>query len=290
MGTEGKMMKAFLIVLVILVILAGVAFYFGWLQILLPPENYAVVFTKTGGYDEQVIRPGEFVWRWERLIPTNMTLYIFDLHPRTKEVSFQGSLPSADVYSSTLPENPDFSYSGELRVRFSILPERLPTLVSEEKVTPDGLDDFYEAKAEEISGRLLGRLEELDSDQLADLTLNRRLEGELDPEFPNLEISTLNIQSLELPDLELYRLAKQSYRDMVETRDQAREEALARVAEQQVRSETAREQQRADMEVLREYGELLNEYPVLLKAMAVQKLSGERLLTIPEFDLQNILE
>jgi hypothetical protein len=78
-------MKAFLITLIILVVLAGAAFYFGWLQILLPAENYAVIFTKTGGYDETVVRPGEFSWRWQRLIPTNMTVYTFDLHPRSAE-------------------------------------------------------------------------------------------------------------------------------------------------------------------------------------------------------------
>ena len=39
-------MKTFLIILVILVILAGAGFYFGWVQIQLPPDNYAVVVTE----------------------------------------------------------------------------------------------------------------------------------------------------------------------------------------------------------------------------------------------------
>ena len=38
-----------LIILVVLVVLAGTAFYFGWVQIHLPPENYAVVYTKMRG-------------------------------------------------------------------------------------------------------------------------------------------------------------------------------------------------------------------------------------------------
>ena len=275
-------MKAFLIILVILVVLAGTAFYFGWVQILLPPENYAVVFTKIGGYDDQVIRPGEFSWRWERLIPTNMTLYTFDLHPRTLEVSFEGSLPSGQLYSSILPENPDFSLSGNVTIQFGIVPESLPALVAEEKLLPEALDDFYEAKAEQISNRLM--------DKLKSATLNQQMERELAREFPDLKILSLRTETVRVPDLELYELARQSYKELVEIRDRSREEAVARMAVEQVRTENARDQERETLEALREYGKLLNEYPILLKAMYVQKLSGDKVITIPEFDLNTILE
>ena len=275
-------MKAFLIILVILVVLAGTAFYFGWVQILLPPENYAVVFTKIGGYDDQVIRPGEFSWRWERLIPTNMTLYTFDLHPRTLEVSFEGSLPSGQLYSSILPENPDFSLSGNVTIQFGIVPESLPALVAEEKLLPEALDDFYEAKAEQISNRLM--------DKLKSATLNQQMERELAREFPDLKILSLRTETVRVPDLELYELARRSYKELVEIRDRSREEAVARMAVEQVRAENARDQERETLEALREYGKLLNEYPILLKAMYVQKLSGDKVITIPEFDLNTILE
>lgn len=283
-------MKAFLIILVILVILAGTAFYFGWVQIHLPAENYAVVFTKTGGYDKEVIRPGEFSWRWERLIPTNMTLYIFDLRPRALDVSFQGELPSADLYSSVLPNNPDFSIRGSVSITLAILPDALPDLVAEEKLDPDGLDIFYNSKADEISMHVLGRFQEMKIVGVASVSLDQELKEELDSEFPDLEIITLRSELVSVPDSELYELARASYRDLVETRDRSRDEAIARLAEEQVRAENAREEEKANLEALREYGQLLNEYPILLKAMAVQKLSGDKVITIPEFDLKTILE
>jgi hypothetical protein len=284
------MMKAFLIILVILVILAGVVFYFGWIQIQLPAEHYAVVFTKTGGYDQRVIRPGEFSWRWERLIPTNMTLYVFDLRPRSRTLSFRSSLPSAELYSSVLPENPDFTYRGEIAVTFSIAPESLPALVAEEKLLPDGLEDFYGSRAEQLSGSVLAALEETDADPADSQELNRRVRSELANAAAQLQISGLNVRVEHAPDRDLYELARASYRDLVETRDRAREEAVARLAEEQVRAENARTQEQADLEALREYGKLLNEYPILLKAMAVQKLSGDQVITIPEFDLETLLE
>jgi hypothetical protein len=284
------MMKAFLIILVILVILAGAGFYFGWLQIQLPAEHYAVVFTKTGGYDEEVIRPGQFSWRWERLIPTNMTLYAFDLHPSSQEISFRGALPSAELYSSVLPENPDFSYRGEVDVIFTISPESLPALVAEEKLLPEQLEDFYEAKAGALADSVLEILQETDADPADSQALNRRVRQGLARTVPNLQISSLNVRVEHVPDRDLYELARTSYREMVQTRDRAREDAIARLAEEQVRAENARARERADLEALREYGELLNEYPILLKAMAVQKLSGDQVITIPEFDLESILE
>jgi hypothetical protein len=283
-------MKAFLIVLVILVVLSSVVFYFGWVQIHLPAEHYAVVFTKTGGYDQEVIRPGEFSWRWERLIPTNMRLYVFDLHPRSQEISFQGSLPSAELYSTILPENPDFTYRGEIEVIFTVAPESLPALVAEQKLLPDQLEDFYSAKAEMLSNTVLEILRETDTDPADGQALNRRVEREVAAAVPDLEISSLNVRVRHVPDGDLYELARSSYQELVQTRDRSRAEAVARLAEEQVREENARARQRADLEALREYGELLNEYPVLLKAMAVQKLSGDQVITIPEFDLESILE
>jgi len=283
-------MKVFLIILVILVILAGTVFYFGWLQIHLPAEHYAVVFTKTGGYDEEVVRPGEFSWRWERLIPTNMTLFIFDLRPRSQEISFRGSLPSAELYSSVLPDNPDFSYRGEIDVIFTIAPESLPALVAEEKLLPDRLEDFFSSKARVLSDSVLEILQETDYDPADSQALNRRVQRELAAAVPDLQISSLNVRVTHVPDRDLYDLARSSYRDLVQIRDRAREEAVARLAEEQVRAENARAQERANLEALREYGELLNQYPILLKAMAVQKLSGDQVITIPEFDLESILE
>jgi hypothetical protein len=283
-------MKAFLVIFVILVILGGAAFYFGWVQILLPPEHYAVVFTKTGGYDQKVIPPGQFVWRWERLIPTNMTLYIFDLNPRSREVSFHGSLPSADLYSSVLPDNPDFSVSGTVRLQFAIVPDSLPALVAEEKLTPEGLDDFYNARAEDISARVMDAVQEIQTDTLSGAELDRRLEQELASAFPDIRILSLSVGQLSVPDRKLYELARQSYSDLVQIRDRSREQAIANLASEQVRAENARDRQRANLEVLREYGKLLNEYPILLKALAVQKLSGQQLTSIPELDLEKILE
>jgi hypothetical protein len=283
-------MKAFLITLIILVVLAGAAFYFGWLQILLPAENYAVIFTKTGGYDETVVRPGEFSWRWQRLIPTNMTVYTFDLHPRIVEASFESALPSADLYSSILPENPDFSIRGTVIVNLTVKPESLPSLVAEEKLLPDDLDGFYRRTVDNVADQVMENLAENRGNITGSAGVARDLEREIEDRFPYLDVLSLSIRVTELPDLDLYQLAKDSYGELVAARDQSRNEAVARLAEEQVRAENLQAQDAASLEVMREYGKLLDEYPILLKALAVQQLSGEKVWSIPEFELNELFQ
>jgi len=280
-------MKAFFIILLILVIAAGVVFYFGWIQIQLPPESYGVIFTKTSGYDPAVVRPGEFVWRWEKLVPTNLTLYRFDLRPRRVEVSFEHQLPSGDLYASVLPESPDFTIRGRLEVVFTIDPQALPGLVEEQKLTPDSLDEFYDSAAE----RMAAQARRVSSENLVfDPSMEDRLRAELADELPDLRIVSLSSSGVEVPDMELYELARQSYRNLVETHNQARNTAVARLAVEEAQEERRDAAEEARRENLRKYGALFNEYPVLLKAMAIQQLGGTGQLQIPELDLSDVLD
>ena len=280
-------MKAFFIILLVLIVAGGVVFYFGWVQIQLPPESYGVIFTKTSGYDPDVVRPGEFTWRWEKLIPTNFTLYRFDLRPRNVQISIRHELPSGELYASVLPESPNFTVEGQLEVSFTIEPEALPRLVEEQKLTPDSLDQFYDAAAQRMAAQ--GR--RVSPETLTfDTSAEARMRSELSAELPELQIVSLTLSDLKVPDMELYELAKQSYRDLVETRTGARDAEAARLAVEEAREERRDAAEEARRENLRKYGALFNEYPVLLKAMAIQQLGGSAQLKVPELDLSDVLD
>jgi hypothetical protein len=282
-------MRGFVATVIVLLVLAALAFGFGWVQILLPPGTYAVAATKTGGFDSEVIRSGVFVWRWERLIPTNMTLYRFDLRPYRTELSFGGSLPSAELYASVLPQGPDFSFRGEAALELRIRPESLPGLVQEGRLSPDTLEAFYEAAGREVAQALTERLSEPGSALQIGADLDARLLEELRPRFPHLDLLSLATHSLRVPDRELYDLARQSYRELVGARDEARNAAAARQGVDQVAEDARRHREEATLASLREYGKLLDEYPVLLKAMYVQRLAGKDLAALPGFDLESFL-
>jgi hypothetical protein len=278
-------MRKGLIIFILILAAAIAVFYLGWIQIRLPAGGYAVVFTKTGGYEDRVIAPGTFSWRWQRLVPTNLTLYRYPLKPYSTELTVEESLPSAALYSRILPENPDFSFRATITVRFSLRPESLPELLRVEKLTPEALPDYYQRAAEELSRSIADRVRrgELAAEEnSAGGPIGAALRSGLEQEFPRLQILDLQVHDLRLPDPRLYALARESYRSLLEARDRARNSAAAGLAGE-------REREARALESLAAYGELLNKYPVLLKAMYVRHLTGKELVTIPGFDLDKAL-
>ena len=124
-----------LISILLLLGAAGAIFVAGWIQILLPPATYGVLFSKTGGYDSRVMQPGVFVWRWERLIPSNVTLFLFEVQPHSIATPISGELPSAAAVAGMLPGAAgaaDFRYQATVSVTFAVRPDALPVLVSDE--------------------------------------------------------------------------------------------------------------------------------------------------------------
>jgi hypothetical protein len=280
-------MKKTLVVLVLLLVAGGVVFYFGWVQIRLPAEDCAVIFTRTGGFDSRVTMPGSFSWRWERLLPGNLTVYRYSLAAHRTRVEIRQALPSAELYTAVLPEKPDFSIRAAAELEFALRPESLPALLRDQRLYPEALPEYYRGQAEALAAALAqlaaggsGLLEPGAAPELA---------RELGGRFPHLDIQRLELRDFARPDPGLYELARESYRRLVANRDRAREEAESSLAGERARQALAREREASSLESLAAYGELLNKYPVLLKAMYVQNLSGKELATVPGFDLERVL-
>ena len=130
---------------------AGAIFVAGWIQILLPHATYAVLFSKTGGLDPQVIPAGTFAWRWERVIPTNVTLFVFEVQPHSVETRLAGELPSAAAVAGVLPGTAELSYQATVTVTFSVRPGALPQLVADAGLTPERLPEWTEATGAELA-------------------------------------------------------------------------------------------------------------------------------------------
>jgi hypothetical protein len=238
--------------------------------------------------------PGTFSWRWERLLPGNFTAYRYSLVPYRSRVEVRQMLPSAELYSSVLPDKPDFSIRGVADLEFALRPESLPGLLKDQHLQPENLPEYYRGQADALGAALV----ELAADPAAkDLSGSAEalaeaqpaLRAELGSRFPHLAIQRLELRELVRPDPGLYELARGSYRRLVSSRDRAREEAESALAGERAREALAREREASSLQSLAAYGELLNKYPVLLKAMYVQNLSGKELATVPGFDLDRVL-
>lgn len=250
---------------------AGFVAWTGWIQTEIPPETGALVYTKltyregafTGGYDPVLTIDDGFNWRWERLIPTNMTLYLYPLDLRSLTVGSRGTLPSGDVYMAFMEETGKFNFSWELSfdLTYRLKKEMIPSLAQEKGVRPEDLETFLEEEHNRMERELYGHVEGL-SPSLADKDATDRILAALNRAHPFLEITSLSPQVISLPDLELYNKARDLYFAYLETRNEALKTLVAREAPKQAVNEEK-------MKILEDYGRVLTEYPVLIDFFAL---------------------
>ncbi len=266
-------MKAFVIILIILVALGGAAFIYGWVSLFIPADTYCVGFSKTYGFDEFITRPGEFSWRWERLIPTNFTLYKFKLEPKTERIQLKGDLPSATVYSSVLPESPDFRYDLEVSLTLMVKPSSLPSLVKDQYLRPKNLEDWMKTKTDAILARVPQALSDMNNaeDYYNPSSLRKAIDDVIEQNFPEIRLLDFTVENLHVPDIRLYQKARETYFSLLEAEKNSRERVL-RAAEQQRLVDTIQaEKEKEKLDLLREYGKLFNEYPILLKYLQLKE-------------------
>ncbi len=264
-------MKKLIILFIFLLIAGGVLFYFGWVQIQIPPGEYGVVVTKTGGYDKNVIEPGQFVWRWERLIPTNFTLYSFSLTPKIIDVSITGKLPSGETYAENFNNAIDFSYNVRLSVSYHINSEQLPQLVAEEGLRRDTVDSWYKKVETHISTLVSTFFKNkaatssmMSVENFTFKGFEEELLSILERDSPHLEFNSVFLERFQTPDFELYQRVRRNFYDVLDVRRQ--------VLVNEIRSSAqAKAEDLKRIELLREYGKLLSEYPILLKYLALEK-------------------
>lgn len=143
-------MRALLIAIVVIAVAATV-FAAGWTQIQLPPSTCAVLFTRTRGFHPEVLKAGHFSWSWERVIPTNATLFLFDLQPQAFTVRSSGVLPSGAELATVLPAPADFSFDVTVVVTLAVRPEVLPSLMETEGLTPETLPEWSARYADTVA-------------------------------------------------------------------------------------------------------------------------------------------
>ena len=261
-----------LISILLLLGVAGYVFFAGWIQLILPAETYAVLFTKTGGFEEEVLEPGRFVWRWERALPTNATLYLFDLAPHRATASASGSMPSADLIQTVLPAPTDFGYETSFEVVYRLRPDVLPLLVGEQGLRPDDIDSWYQTQSQLIAEAATeAAMSERGADLIGQPTqLADFLTAEVQSRFSQLEVTRVSPRRIRIPDLDLYQRSRVAFLDLLAAQEQIRREAVAGLAETREHELLLDDASRSAVDRLRRYGEVLTEYPVLLELLQLE--------------------
>lgn len=256
LGGSSKMKKA-LVSLIILILFGGIVFYLGWVQFDVPLGQYGILQSKTSGVYPELIQSGKFLWRWERLLPTNTQLKIFSLDPISQTDTFSASLPSAQLYATKLEGNPDFTYAITVESKAKIHQDNLISLVEQhnlqnqealEKLIRDELHQFNIA----ITSYLLQETQNDTTGLLIQtITAKELVEAtELMKKSPWLEIVSTDIRDVKMPDASLYLTAKNAYLNSI------------------IEGTGAQEITESDnFSALVNLGEILTKYPVLTEYM-----------------------
>ncbi|WP_288506330.1 hypothetical protein [uncultured Treponema sp.] len=253
--------KKFFANFIVLLIFSAVVFFIGWIQFYVRPGTCAIMKSKTGGLYHSAVVPGVFTWRWERLLPTNVSLEIFDLSVYKATQSVSGELPSASFYSSRFSDKKvDFSYDVEISVSMSLSPEGIYKLVSENKITSNNdLKGFYDAKAKLVaslvaeylvSSSLLVKPSALSQKEIQEVIEKKA------SEFDGIFISSVELLDSKIPDVELYNLAKANYASYLELLNSK----MAQKAESQAEFFVEQDRTLAQLEKL---GSMLQKFPQL---------------------------
>nr|WP_318710769.1 hypothetical protein [uncultured Treponema sp.] len=213
--------KKFFFNFLILAIFSAVVFYIGWITFMIKPGYCAVMTSKTCGLFEKPIVAGAFTWRWERLLPTNVTIETFDLTPYKTSQAVAGELPSAKLYKDYAAASADFTYNIKLNIAMSISPDQILKLYRGNKIkTNEDLQEYYGNRAKIASGLIAESIIRnnagsiVASTALTESQLLEVLMAKKD-EFEGIAISSVEVSDCRIPDIELYNKAKKSYDDFL---------------------------------------------------------------------------
>jgi len=262
-------MKKFFRTLLVLAIIAGIALFFGWAQLGIPPDGYGVIRSKTHGLYPRIVQPGEFLWIWYKLIPTNTETIVLHLNPVNHVFTAESTLPSGRIYSTFAGIKGDFSWKINGALSFSISPDAvIPLFTAKTISSQEDLTRYEKNIAEQIEGLILRYIgqEELSGEveTLLKDGENFWFEGEIMKQFPSLNNLSLRVKSAKFPDFELYRQAKALFENYMAVQKEYASGDMREMAKNRMDAMFR-------FDELELYGVLLTQYPILLDYMALDK-------------------
>jgi hypothetical protein len=283
--------------------LAAACFFVGWVELAMAPDTHGVIFTKSHGFENGIIRPEGFTWRWERLIPGAFTLYRFPVKTASADLSVKGSLPSGDVYASLSPEKPDFSFEIQLSLLYRVKTDALPALAMTDQLRPDGLLEWYAMLAREMSAKAAASALALpgpeaspppgtgDTPAVIDIaSISKAVSNALRDAFPQLEFVSIASNVVKVPDLVLYDRLRAAYFRMISAREEALVAGAAHLAVQEADQKASDQRQEHVLSLLEKYGDLLDKHPALIKLLFLASSKGFSPQDLENLDILGKLE
>jgi len=270
--TESRNPAGGVIATLLVLIAAAAAFFFGWMQFRLDEGEYAVVYRKSHGYETELVRNEDFKWRWEALLPTYLTLHKFKLTPQSVDITQKGVLPSGRIYNEIVDDSLDFSWEIEAKINYRINPDSLLPLV---KSGFDDLDSFYsdyEIKLNSAVPDIINQVMINNPNEETVIGQNWFSESMKNSVIDErIDIVEASLIRWKYPDMTLYAEAR---RLTLETMRE-RQAVVSEVENIAARLESTQE---VRLSLLKGYGEILDEYPLLIDFLSLERVPIESIL------------
>lgn len=262
--SKGRKVFTFFFILLILAVVTVALFFIGWVHPPLNSNQYAVIFSKTGGYRSTPLKADEFLWMPERLLPTNTTVLIYSVEPKSCSIDVEGKLPSGDVYSMLMEGSPSFEFRFSCRLTCRLNPDRLIDL-AQEGILPDQSEELIAEFKKDFQPMIVDLVQSKSTDPefvamiASDFSkLQEFLINEIETRNPNIDVTKMIVNSVSLPDVKLYEEARNLYFQTVKNVPPQRLERL----QKEVTEGTA---QLMKYQSLEELARLLEKYPILME-------------------------
>ena len=272
-------MKKLIILFIFLLIAAGLAggtgFYFGWVKI--EPETFGLAHSTITGTVDLPLESGNLYWFWQKLIPK--TFYIYTIQREPYSIEFETS--------TSLPRSENLTDFGEFNLKMNVKLQYTIDFESAKGLFEEGLlNNFHNIYRDEIISLanettstfiLEGMARYAYSTRTFDYTVLENIKDELEDNIVrhskvyNLKYIAVSIIFIEIPQIEIYVEALKKYFSYLEN--------LYSLKEVNYKKELEYKKKQRDedyeFERLKKYGELISQYPELLKYFYIEKF-GEK--------------
>jgi hypothetical protein len=276
-------MKKFIVIFILLIIAAGAVFYFGMVNV--KPGTFVIALSTLTGIVNRPLESGELNWVWQKLVPKGFFLYEIKKEPYRVQFDLSFPLPG----SEELKEYGDFNLGVRGTIQYSVDFEAAETLLDRGLITK--FDDYFrqgfQKQAEDrVTGFILDSMGNYSlmtqRFDYASLELLRTTLRESITDYAmkyGLKDLIMSLSFSEIPQIEGYKEALGHYMEYMETLSRLSDERAKKEAEHQI---TMAEID-AEIARLKKYGELISQYPLLLKYFYIQKFGDKmRVLVLPE--------
>lgn len=279
-------MKKILTLFILLIIAAGVGFYFGWVKI--EPGTFGIAHSTITGTFEFPLESGNLYWFWQKLVPK--TFHVYPISKEPYRIEFETS--------TALPKSEDLTDFGKFILTVNIKVQYKLNFESAKELFNNGLlinfqtlfnDELISLAEERTSAFIVeGMTRYTYSARTFDYTVLDDMKTELETNILRhsakykLEDVTLSIIYIQIPQIDIYVEALKKYYLFMENLYSLKEEELVK------ESDLQKKRQEEDLELYRleKYGELISQYPDLLKYFYIQKF-GEKaeVLVLPHDEI-----